>query len=171
MGEDRGQAARPPEVERVRIRLTINGEPRSFEVAPGRRLLDLLRDDAGLIGTKEGCGAGECGACTVLLDGKPVTSCLVLAASCDGHAVTTVEGLGGSPGTMHPFQRALVTHGGVQCGFCTPGVAVTGAAILAGDHAPAEGARLLAGNLCRCTGYEKIFTALAAAAEGDHDRR
>jgi carbon-monoxide dehydrogenase small subunit len=177
MGEDRGQGTgdrgqnyQRLQPERVAIELTINGEARSFEVAAGRRLLDLLRDDAGLIGTKEGCGAGECGACTVLLDGKPVTSCLVLAASCDGHAVTTVEGLGGAPGTMHPFQRALVTHGGVQCGFCTPGVAVTGAAILAGGHLPAEGARLLAGNLCRCTGYEKIFEALEAAAEGDHDR-
>jgi len=167
---DRGQSHEPARPERVAISMEINGETRRFEVAPGRRLLDLLRDDAGLIGTKEGCGAGECGACTVLLDGRPVTSCLVLAASCDGHAVTTVEGLGGAPGTMHPFQRALVDHGGVQCGFCTPGVAVTGAAILAGGHSPAEGARLLAGNLCRCTGYEKIFTALEAAAGGEHDR-
>jgi len=168
---DRGQPSRLPHTERVAIGLTINGERRVFEVPAGRRLLDLLRDDAGLIGTKEGCGAGECGACTVLLDGRPVTSCLVLAASCDGHAVTTVEGLGGAPGTLHPFQRALVDHGGVQCGFCTPGVAVTGAAILAGGHSAAAGARLLAGNLCRCTGYEKIFTALeAAAAGGEHDR-
>lgn len=167
---DREQKHEPARPERVAISMTINGKTRRFEVAPGRRLLDLLRDDAGLIGTKEGCGAGECGACTVLLDGRPVTSCLVLAASCDGHAVTTVEGLGGAPGTMHPFQRALVDHGGVQCGFCTPGVAVTGAAILAGGHQPTEGARLLAGNLCRCTGYEKIFTALEAAAEGEHGR-
>ena len=135
----------------------------------GRRLLDLLRDDAGLTGTKEGCGAGECGACTVLLDGRPVTSCLVLAASVEGREVVTVEGLGGATGHLHPFQQALVDKGGVQCGFCTPGVAVTGAAIVAMDVAdPAEQARLLAGNLCRCTGYAKIFAALDAAREARH---
>ena len=104
--------------ERVTVTLTLNGERRSFEVPPGRRLLDLLRDDAGLTGTKEGCGAGECGACTVLLDGAPVTSCLVLAASADGHEVVTIEGLVHA-GRLHPFQETLVTHGGVQCGFCT----------------------------------------------------
>ena len=151
--------------ERAEVTLVLNGARRSFSVAPGRRLLDLLRDDAGLTGTKEGCGAGECGACTVLLDGKPVPSCVVLAASCDGHDVVTVEGLAGSGG-LHPFQEALVREGGVQCGFCTPGIAVTGAAILArGERGEAEHARLLSGNLCRCTGYRKIFAALAAAAE------
>ena len=155
--------------ERVTVTVTLNGERRTFEVAPGRRLLDLLRDDAGLTGTKEGCGAGECGACTVLLDGAPVTSCLVLAASVDGHEVVTVEGLQ-SAGRLHPFQEALVTHGGVQCGFCTPGIAVTGAALFArreGD--PSEQARLLSGNLCRCTGYTKVFEALQdALAKGSH---
>ncbi len=151
--------------ERIRVTFTLNGERRTFAVPPGRRLLDLLREDAGLIGTKEGCGAGECGACTVLLDGRPVTSCLVLAASVEGRTVVTVEGLGGG-GSLHPFQRALVGKGGVQCGFCTPGVAVTGAAILArGVTEPAEVPRLLAGNLCRCTGYTKIFEALEAARE------
>jgi len=153
--------------ETVAVTLLLNGERRRFEVPAGRRLLDLLRDDAGLTGTKEGCGAGECGACTVLLDGEPVTACLVLAASCDGREVVTVEGLGGGPGELHPFQRALVEHGGVQCGFCTPGIAVTGVAILARhEHDPGEHGRLLAGNLCRCTGYTKIFAALAAA-QGD----
>ncbi len=156
---------------RITVHLTLNGEERTFEVPPGRRLLDLLREDAGLTGTKEGCGAGECGACTVLLDGRPVTSCLVLAAACDGREVVTVEGLGAGPHVPHPFQRALVEHGGVQCGFCTPGVAVTGAALLAqGFTSPEEVRRRLAGNLCRCTGYHKIFSALQAAAEGDeHD--
>lgn len=152
--------------ERVQVTFTLNGERRSFSVPAGRRLLDLLREDAGLCGTKEGCGAGECGACTVLLDGRPVTSCLVLAASVEGRSVVTVEGLGGGAGALHPFQRALVEVGGVQCGFCTPGVAVTGAAIL--DRRvddPVERARLLSGNLCRCTGYTKIFEALAAARE------
>ncbi|MGE5234783.1 MAG: (2Fe-2S)-binding protein [Acidobacteriota bacterium] len=156
--------------EPVSIALTLNGEPRRFTVAPGRRLVDLLRVDAGLTGTKEGCGAGECGACTVLLDGAPVVSCLVLAASCDGREVVTIEGLGGAAGRLHPFQEALVDHGGVQCGFCTPGVAVTGAAILArGVGDPGERARLLAGNLCRCTGYARILTALDAAAEESAD--
>jgi carbon-monoxide dehydrogenase small subunit len=155
--------------ERIAVTFTLNGEKRSFQVPAGRRLLDLLRDDAGLTGTKEGCGAGECGACTVLLDGRPVTSCLVLAASVEGCEVVTVEGLGGAAGHLHPFQRALVDTGGVQCGFCTPGVAVTGAAIVALDVAdPAEQARLLAGNLCRCTGYTKIFAALEAAREARH---
>ncbi len=147
------------------VRLVLNGEERTFRVPPGRRLLDLLREDAGLPGTKEGCGAGECGACTVLVDGRPVPSCLVLAASCDGCDVVTVEGLGG-PGGNHPFQRALVASGGVQCGFCTPGLVMTGAAVLAmGVADPGEQARLLSGNLCRCTGYVKVFEALHRAGE------
>jgi aerobic-type carbon monoxide dehydrogenase small subunit (CoxS/CutS family) len=146
--------------ERIAVTLTLNGERRTFEVPPGRRLLDLLREDAGLTGTKEGCGSGECGSCTVLLDGSPVTSCLVLAASADGHEVVTVEGLANG-GRLHPFQEALVRHGGVQCGFCTPGIAVTGAAILARRETdPSERARLLSGNLCRCTGYTKVLEAL-----------
>ena len=154
--------------ERIAVTLTLNGRVCRFEVPPGRRLLDLVRDDAGLTGTKEGCGSGECGACTVLLDGQPVASCLVLAAACDGRAVVTIEGLGGAAGELHPFQRALVETGGVQCGFCTPGLAVTGAAIIAaGVRDEAEQARLLAGNLCRCTGYTKVMRALALAAEHD----
>lgn len=156
--------------ERVVVTLTLNGASRTFEVAPGRRLLDLLREDAGLTGTKEGCGAGECGACVVLLDGAPVTSCLVLAAFADGHDVVTVEGLQRS-GSLHPFQEALVTQGGVQCGFCTPGLAVTGAAMLARGQGDAEErARLLAGNLCRCTGYVKVLEALetASSEKADH---
>jgi carbon-monoxide dehydrogenase small subunit len=156
--------------ERVAVSLTLNGRPCRFEVPPGRRLLDLVRDDAGLTGTKEGCGSGECGACTVLLDGQPVASCLVLAASCDGRTVVTIEGLGGSAGSLHRFQQALVETGGVQCGFCTPGLAVTGAAIVAaGVRDEAERARLLAGNLCRCTGYTKVMRALERAAEDEHD--
>jgi len=153
-----------PEVE-VDVELRLNGERRRFRVPPGRRLLDLLRRDAGLTGTKEGCGAGECGACTVLLDGRPALSCLVLAGSVDGAEVVTVEGLG-EAGAPHPFQRELAAGGGVQCGFCTPGIAVTGAALLAaGITDPDEQARRLAGNLCRCTGYAKVMAALAAAGE------
>jgi len=154
--------------EKVRVQLRLNGEDRVFEVPPGRRLLDLLREDAGLIGAKEGCGSGECGACVVLLGARPVTSCLVLAVSCDGMEVTTVEGLGPAPGELHPFQRELVARGGVQCGFCTPGLAVTGAAVVAeGVAGHAEQRRLMAGNLCRCTGYARILEALAAAVDGE----
>ena len=150
--------------EPVRVRLRLNGELREFSVPPGRRLLDLLREDAGLTGTKEGCGAGECGACTVLLNGRPVTSCLVLAASCDGCEVTTVEGLVAATGEPHPVQRALVEAGGVQCGFCTPGLAVTGAAIVArGVGKAPERSRLISGNLCRCTGYLTVLEALERA--------
>ena len=155
--------------DRVDITLTLNGENRAFTVPAGRRLLDLLRDDAGLTGAKEGCGAGECGACTVLLDGKPVPSCLVLAASCQGCDVVTVEGLANGD-RLHRFQEAMVREGGVQCGYCTPGIVVTGAAILAtGERDAGEWARLLSGNLCRCTGYGKIFAALATASEDGHD--
>jgi carbon-monoxide dehydrogenase small subunit len=150
------------------VTMVLNGESRRFSVPAGRRLLDLLRDDAGLTGTKEGCGAGECGACTVLLDGKPVPSCMVMAVSCDGHEVVSVEGLAGG-GRLHPFQEAMVQEGGVQCGFCTPGIVVTGAAIIAaGERSESEWARLLSGNLCRCTGYRKIFAALAAASRDPH---
>jgi carbon-monoxide dehydrogenase small subunit len=152
--------------ERVTITLQLNGEQRQFVVSAGRRLLDLLREDAGLIGAKEGCGAGECGACTVLLDGKPVTSCLVLAASCDGHEIETVEGLVGTDGQLHPFQTELVAHGGVQCGFCTPGLVMTGASLLEhGISGREEQRRLMAGNLCRCTGYAKVLEALACCGE------
>jgi len=150
--------------EPIEVRLTLNGERRSFRVPPGRRLLDLLREDAGLTGTKEGCATGECGACVVLLDGRPVTSCLVLAASCDGREVVTVEGLVAADGQLHRFQDALVTAGGVQCGFCTPGLVMTGAAVLeAGVRDPQEQRRLMSGNLCRCTGYAKVLAALEEA--------
>ncbi len=149
------------------LTFTLNGQETTVLVSPDWSLLRLLRDELELTGTKEGCGAGECGACTVLVDGRPAPSCLVLASSCEGREVVTVEGLAPSPGALHPFQQALVEGGGVQCGFCTPGVAVTGAAALdrgVGDRE--EGARLLSGNLCRCTGYAKILDALEAAAEG-----
>ena len=155
--------------ERITVTLTLNGERRRFEIPPGRRLLDLLREDAGLTGTKEGCGAGECGACTVLLDGRPVTSCLVLAASCEGREVVTVEGLGGGT-KAHPIQEALVAAGGIQCGFCTPGLAVTGAAIVDGE--PVDEATLrrrLSGNLCRCTGYHKVLEAVRIASARRED--
>ncbi len=153
--------------ETIVIHLTINGTERSFRTPAGRRLLDLIRDDAGLTGTKEGCGAGECGACTVLLDGRPVPSCLVLAASCEGHKITTVEGLV-KDGSPHAVQEAMVETGGVQCGFCTPGIIMTSVALLRDSiDGREEQARRLAGNLCRCTGYKKIFQALEVAGNTD----
>lgn len=151
----------------ITVDLILNKIQRTFRIPPGRRLLDLIRDDAGLTGTKEGCGAGECGACTPLLDGRPIPSCLVLAASCEGHEITTVEGLveGRKP---HAVQEAIVECGGVQCGFCTPGIIMTSVALLdASIGNREEQARRLAGNLCRCTGYEKIFNALDVAGGTD----
>jgi aerobic-type carbon monoxide dehydrogenase small subunit (CoxS/CutS family) len=149
------------------LSLTVNGVPYSLGVQAGRTLLAALRDDLGLTGTKEGCDDSECGACMVLLDGRPVNSCSYLALQADGREVTSVEGLaeGGEPGAL---QRALVEAGGVQCGFCTSGMLVSAAALLAERPDPSEDeVRLaLAGNLCRCTGYQKIVEGvLAAAAE------
>ena len=156
------------------ITIGVNGEMRIVEVSPWKRLLDVLRDDLRLTGTKEGCGEGECGACTVLLDGVPVNSCLVAAGQCDGRTVTTVEGLarrgaGGEP-MLHAVQKALVDRGGAQCGICTPGIAVCAAHLcntgaLDGAADPRARVReLLAGNICRCTGYQLIVDAVIAAA-------
>ena len=153
-------------------RLTVNGVA-TETTAPGmRRLLDVLREDLGLTGTKEGCGEGECGACTVLVDGQVVDSCLVPLCQVDGRAIETVEGLaaGGardepSP-TLGPLQRAFLETGGAQCGICTPGMLIAGQAFLASGAAPTDGAirEAIAGNLCRCTGYTKIVEAIALAA-------
>jgi carbon-monoxide dehydrogenase small subunit len=150
----------------VRIDLQINGEARAVDVDPWRRLLDVVREDLRLTGTKEGCGEGECGACTVLLDGKPVNSCLVAVAQCGGRQVTTVEGLAAG-GVPNAVQQALVVRGGAQCGICTPGIAVCASAVLpqirTGDRAQVR--ELLAGNICRCTGYQLIVDAVCEAAK------
>jgi carbon-monoxide dehydrogenase small subunit len=148
----------------MKLRLAVNGRRRSAEVPPMKRLLDVLRDDLRLTGTKEGCGEGECGACAVLLDGELVNSCLVAACQAEGRAVTTVEGLAGR--TLHPVQRAFWEMGGAQCGICTPGMLVAAVALLERERRPsdAEIREWLAGNLCRCTGYVKIVEAVAAAA-------
>ena len=145
-----------------KLSLSINGNPVSLAVEPHLTLLEVLRDTLGLTGTKEGCGAGNCGACTVLLDGEPVNSCLLLAAEADGSEVITVEGLA----NLHPVQEALVAHGGLQCGFCTPGVILSSVALLKRNPRPTEAEirDALAGNLCRCTGYDKIVRAVQAAA-------
>ncbi len=133
---------------------------------PARRLLDFLRDDLGLIGAKEGCGMGECGACTVLVDGDPVCSCLVLVGQVAATDVVTVEGIGDDH-RLHPVQEAFVDHYASQCGFCTPGVVVSVAGLLAKNPRPAEAdvREALEGNLCRCTGYQAIFRAVASVAE------
>jgi aerobic carbon-monoxide dehydrogenase small subunit len=132
--------------------LTVNGSRRRLDVHPLKRLLDVLREDCRLTGTKEGCGEGECGACTVLIDGVPVNSCLVPAIQVDRARVTTIEGLG----ARHPLQRAFVEHGGAQCGICTPGMIM--AAVALGRKPSLDQVRVgLAGNLCRCTGYGAIY--------------
>jgi aerobic carbon-monoxide dehydrogenase small subunit len=140
------------------VLLTLNGKRRRLDVHPLKRLLDVLREDCGLIGTKEGCGEGECGACTVLLDGRPVNSCLVPAIHAERARVTTIEGLGG----RHPLQRAFVEHGGAQCGICTPGMIM--AAVALGRRPSLQRIRVgLAGNLCRCTGYAAIYRSIRSA--------
>ena len=140
------------------ITLRVNGKRRQVDVHPMKRLLDVLREDCALTGTKEGCGEGECGACTILIDGLPVNSCLVPAAHADGTSVTTIEGLGGK----HRLQRAFVSLGGAQCGICTPGMIM--AAVPLGRHPSLGAIRVgLAGNLCRCTGYSAIYRSVRKA--------
>ena len=142
------------------MQLTVNGRIRRLDVDPMKRLLDVLREECGLTGTKEGCGEGECGACTVLVDGVPINSCLVPAVHADRARVTTIEGLGGN----HPLQRAFVEHGGAQCGICTPGMIM--AALALGTRPTLDAIRIgLAGNLCRCTGYTAIYRSIEKASK------
>lgn len=150
----------------VEVSLEVNGDDVRREVPASRTLLDFLRDDLGLTGTKEGCGKGECGACTVLLNGKPVNSCLILAYQANGCKVTTIEGLEKN-GELHPLQEAFIEEGAVQCGFCTPGMILAAKAILDAKPEPTreEIRRGISGNLCRCTGYVKIINAIEAAAK------
>ncbi len=149
-----------------RISFLLNGELMEMEVEDHWTLLHLLREELGLTGTKEGCGSGECGACTVLVDGMAVNSCLFLAADVDGKEVLTIEGLAAPDGTLHPLQRAFIENGAIQCGFCTPGMILSAKALLDENPYPTEEEirHALAGNLCRCTGYLQIFRAVADAA-------
>lgn len=148
-----------------KLQLSVNGRAHEVLASPGERLLDVLRGRLGLTGAKEGCGSGQCGACTVLLDGRPVTSCLVLAGDAVGHDITTIEGLA-PPGRLHPLQEAFLKLGALQCGFCTPGMILSAKALLDRNPSPTEQEirDALAGNLCRCTGYRKIIAAVRAAA-------
>jgi aerobic-type carbon monoxide dehydrogenase small subunit (CoxS/CutS family) len=147
------------------LQVTVNGIRTGAEVEPHRSLLSVLREEIGLTGPKEGCDDSECGACMVLLDGRPVNSCSYLAVQTDGREVTTVEGLTDGE-DLHPVQRELLAAGGVQCGFCTPGIVMSAAALLDSDPDcdEAQVRRALAGNLCRCTGYQKIVEAVLRAA-------
>jgi carbon-monoxide dehydrogenase small subunit len=147
------------------LRLEVNGERHDVVVEAGRTLLEVLRDDLGLTGTKTNCLAAECGVCTVLLDGLAVNACLVLAATARGRAITTIEGLA-RDGQLHPLQQAFIDHGAVQCGYCIPGMIMAAAGFLAEHPAPTsdEAREALAGNLCRCTGYGKIIDAVTDAA-------
>ena len=148
-----------------RITLTVNGEPEQVDISSNLTLLGLLREKLALTGTKNGCSTGECGACTVLMNGEPVNSCMVLAIECDGAEIITVEGLA-QDGQLHPVQQALIDAGGVQCGFCTPGVLVTARALLDRNPHPSEAeiSEALVGNLCRCTGYVRIIQGIQEAA-------
>ena len=148
------------------IALTINQKKYELAVNPGMSLLDLLREELNLMGAKEGCGIGECGACTVLLDGKAVSSCVMLAVEADGCEITTIEGLETEDG-MHPIQKAFVEHGAVQCGFCTPGMVLSAKGLLDKNPNPSEQEirTAISGNLCRCTGYQKIVEAIKSVSE------
>ncbi len=147
------------------IELRVNGEVRDVIVEPQVTLLEALRERLGLTGTKRGCDIGQCGACTVLLDGQPVRSCLTLAMDAQGREITTIEGLTRN-GELHPLQRAFHEHGAIQCGFCTPGMILTARALLDENPTPTAGEvkQAISGNLCRCTGYVKIIEAITATA-------
>jgi carbon-monoxide dehydrogenase small subunit len=149
------------------ISFILNGKEQKIETPGSRRLIDVLRYDMGLTGTKEGCGIGECGACTVLVDGKAVNACLILVGQIQGKKVKTVEGLA-KPDTLHPLQQNFLKYGAVQCGFCTPGILLSAYALLESNPDPVldEINEAIAGNLCRCTGYKQIVEAIQATAKG-----
>ena len=152
------------------IELIINGEPSEVIVRSNDLLVHVIRDKIGLTGTKKGCGAGDCGACTVLMEGKPILSCLTLAISCQGKHIETIEGLA-KDGILHPLQLTFVEKGAIQCGYCTPGMILSAKALLGKIPNPdPEDIRYeMAGNLCRCTGYKKIIEAIIEAGQGAHE--
>ncbi len=149
------------------VRLTVNGETHEIPVEAHTLLLNVLRNELGLTGTKYGCGLGECGACTVLVDGMPANSCLLLALQVKGREITTIEGLARGD-RLHPVQEAFIQHGAMQCGFCTPGMVLSAKALLEENPTPSEeeAREAIAGNLCRCTGYRKIIEAILSLSKG-----
>ena len=151
---------------KIPVTLRVNGESYDLMIAPYRTLLDVLREEIHLTGSKKGCDVGDCGACTVLLDGKPVNACLVVAATAEGSEIMTIEGLA-QDGNLHPLQQAFVKEGAVQCGFCTPGILVSLKALFDQNSAPSmdEVKAAVSGNLCRCTGYAKIFKAVESVIQ------
>lgn len=153
------------------IRFNLNNEQREIDTSPDHRVVDLLREELGLTGTKEGCGSGECGACTILVDGVSKLSCLMLAVQLDGRNITTIEGLA-SDNQLHPVQKAFVDHGAVQCGFCSPGMVMAAMDLLKRNLSPdrKDIRAALSGNLCRCTGYQKIIDAVENAAREMRNR-
>ncbi|OGQ55664.1 MAG: (2Fe-2S)-binding protein [Deltaproteobacteria bacterium RIFCSPLOWO2_02_56_12] len=154
-------------MKKIPVTLKVNGESYDLMIAPYRTLLDVLREEIQLTGTKKGCDVGDCGACTVLLNGQPVNSCLVLAATAQDAEIMTIEGLA-QKGKLHPLQEAFVKEGAVQCGFCTPGILISLKALLDKNPAPTmeEVKTAMAGNLCRCTGYSKMFKAVESVTSG-----
>jgi carbon-monoxide dehydrogenase small subunit len=152
-------------MSKIHVTATVNGDPAEFLTDPGTTLLDALRDELGLTGSKEGCGSGDCGACSMMLDGRLVCSCLVLAAEAEGRRIETIEGLA-QGSELHPLQQKFLEHAALQCGFCTPGLLIASKALLDANPDPTEEeARYwLAGNLCRCTGYDKVIRAVLDAA-------
>jgi carbon-monoxide dehydrogenase small subunit len=159
---------KPAAAAKTLTTLTVNGVAHDLLIEPNRTLLDVLRVELDLTGAKHGCGVGECGSCTVLVDGRPVNSCLILAVSCVGKRITTVEGLA-ADGELTALQKSFIEHGAIQCGFCTPGMILTSTALLAANPSPTETEvrEAISGNLCRCTGYQKIVEAVLAVAHGE----
>jgi carbon-monoxide dehydrogenase small subunit len=153
-------------MERKAIRVVVNGKSYDLIVSPWRTLLEVIREDLKLTGTKEGCGQGECGSCTVIMGGKTVNSCLVLAVEADGQEILTIEGVA-DEGELHPVQQAFMEHAGMQCGFCTPGMIMSAKALLEANPNPSEAEirEGIAGNFCRCTGYTKIIESIGVAAK------
>jgi carbon-monoxide dehydrogenase small subunit len=153
-------------IKKIPLTLTVNGEEYDLHVSPNRTLLEVLREELEMTGTKEGCGEGVCGSCTVLCDGVPIRSCLTLATEVKGAAVTTVEGLRTEDGALDRLQQSFIEHGAVQCGFCTPGILMAARAFLDQDPNPTEAnvRRAISGNICRCTGYAKIVEAIRDSA-------
>jgi aerobic-type carbon monoxide dehydrogenase small subunit (CoxS/CutS family) len=159
-------------LKKLRIKFRLNGSQVEVETKPNKRLLDLLRDDLGLTGTKEGCSIGECGACTVLVNGKAVNSCLVLAGEIDGADIITIEGIANN-GELHPLQENFLKYGAVQCGFCIPGMILSAYALLSKKRNPDEEEikEAIAGNLCRCTGYKQIIEAIKHTIEEVNEKQ